>query len=163
MTDRYTALMPTASQRQAHRRWLLELTAIPTAPGHEDRVISWVETWLKRRRNLSLRRYAAGNLLITRKGRSSGRPIFITAHLDHPAFVVRKMISECAVELEFRGGVHDPYFDKAKIEIATGDKSPLRATIAKLDDTRLRPASYAHTCRVVIEYPGHVRFKRNDI
>ncbi|MHC4414199.1 MAG: hypothetical protein ACYS0G_02825 [Planctomycetota bacterium] len=131
--------MPTAAQRTAHRRWLLELTALPTAAGREDRVIEWIEGWVRRRRNLTLRRDTAGNVLITRKGRVSGRPIFITAHLDHPAFIVREVIDADTVELEFRGGVDDPYFEEARIEIVGANRDPRsgrsvpRATITRLD------------------------------
>ena len=67
--------MPTPRQQEAHREWLVELTAIPTAAGHEDRVIKWVERWVRRRAHLKLRRDAAGNVIgeprITRR---SGNP-----------------------------------------------------------------------------------------
>ena len=125
--------MVSSAQRRRHEQWLMQLTAIPTAAGREDRVIAWIENWLTRRRNLTLRRDVAGNLIITRKGRRSARPIFITAHLDHPAFVVRDVIDERTIELEFRGSVHDPYFANAKIEIFSADDSVHRATITELD------------------------------
>ncbi|MHC4427291.1 MAG: M20/M25/M40 family metallo-hydrolase [Planctomycetota bacterium] len=62
----------------------------------------------------------------------------MTAHLDHPAFVVRKLLDDRTVELEFRGGVLDPYFESARIEFATGETRPPRATIAKLN-ARAKP------------------------
>ncbi len=85
--------MTTTAQRKTHLGWLKEVTALPTAAGCEDRVINWVEQWVKARGNLTLRRDKAGNLIVTQKRRSSARAIFITAHMDHPAFVVRKVIS----------------------------------------------------------------------
>lgn len=123
----------------------MELTALPTAAGHEDRVIDWIENWVKPRRRLKLARDRAGNLIITarsrkrprprnsRKGRAASKPIFITAHLDHPAFVVRSVSDDGTIELEFRGGVHDPYFDDSAVEIFDQRGGVHRATIAALD------------------------------
>ncbi len=124
--------MTTAAQRKAHSQWLRELTGIPTAAGREDRVIEWVTRWVKRRKSLSLRRDAAGNLLITRRGRRSKRPILFTAHLDHPAFVVHRVLDDRTVELEFRGGVHEPYFEDAKVEIFDGEDVGHAAVILEL-------------------------------
>ena len=111
----------------------MALTGIPTAAGREDRVVEWVTEWVQRR-NLDLRRDGAGNLVITvRRASASARPIFITAHLDHPAFVVRRCLDERTVELEFRGGVHDPYFKDAVIEIFDGAGMRHRAAVTRLD------------------------------
>ncbi len=124
--------MTTAAQRKAHSEWLRELTGIPTAAGREDRVIEWVTRWVKRRESLSLRRDAAGNLLITVRGRRSKRPILFTAHLDHPAFVVHRVLDDRTVELEFRGGVHEPYFEDARVEIFDGEDVAHAAVILEL-------------------------------
>ncbi len=112
-----------ARARDASAGWLRELTALPTAAGHEDAVIAWVARWVAQRPHLTLRRDRAGNLIITlaRRRRVASpatrpAPIFITAHLDHPAFVVIESRRD-EVVLEFRGGVHDPYFEDATIEI----------------------------------------------
>lgn len=129
----------TTATRKEHQKWLMELTAIPTAAGKEGRVIAWVKNWVKRRRNLVLREDKTGNLIITRavgskgRARSSARPIFITAHLDHPAFIVRAVANDDTIELEFRGGVHDPYFRNALIDIFDGDDRAHRARILNLD------------------------------
>ncbi len=99
---------------------LLDLTGIPTAAGKEHRVVSWIERWVKRRKNLRLRRDEHGNLLITQASGAKmvqAKPLFLTAHLDHPAFVVRKILTEKTVELEFRGGVRDECFPGKEIEI----------------------------------------------
>ena len=125
--------MLTAKQKAEHRRWLTALTGIPTASACEQRVVEWVSEWVSGRRNLSLRPDAAGNLVITRRGADPSRPIFITAHLDHPAFVLRRRIDERTVELEFRGGVHDPYFSDAKIEIFGADGRAYRAAVVRLE------------------------------
>jgi len=73
-------------------------------------------------------------------------PLLITAHLDHPAFVVDGMVGDAAVRLAFRGGVLDPYFRDAPIDIITGDDrvigarivqagpaTPFRACVAELE------------------------------
>src|SRR5690242_18187830 len=35
-----------ATERARHHEWLLELTQIPTAAGHEQRVIRWLRAWV---------------------------------------------------------------------------------------------------------------------
>ncbi|MCP3905027.1 MAG: hypothetical protein GY715_15495 [Planctomycetes bacterium] len=127
--------MATASERRTHERWLCQLTSLPTAAGREDRVIEWIEEWTSRRRNLRLRRDDAGNLFITRAGRRRAPDLLITAHLDHPAFVVRRVIDPRTVDLEFRGGVRDPYFDDARIEIFDASGRAHRARIVALNAT----------------------------
>ena len=129
--------MTTAAQRRVHERWLQELTMIPTAAGREDRIVAWIKGWVAQRPNLKMRRDRAGNLIITRKPRKGqrrkGRPLLITGHLDHPAFVLRKMLDSRTAELEFRGGVQDPYFDDARIEIYDADDKPYPAKLIELN------------------------------
>lgn len=122
--------------------WLLELTSTPTAAGHEERVMAWIDGWLAPRRSkLNIQRDDAGNFLIRRKDRSrTARPILITAHLDHPAFVVLvppsikgPVASRRNLTMEFRGGVHDPYFVGSRIEVIDYSGSRFPATIISLD------------------------------
>lgn len=99
--------------RCEHERWLLELTAIPTAAGREQRVVAWIRAWCDARDDLAMEEDPAGNLTILRKA-SAGQdsdeaPLYITAHLDHPAFVVEEVEGE-TVRASFRGGVLDAYF-----------------------------------------------------
>ncbi len=129
----YTLPMTTTAQRNKHKRWLLKLTGLPTAAGCETRIINWVKDWVKARPTLKLKSDKAGNLIITQIRKSNAKPIFITAHMDHPAFVVRKVISDREVQLEFRGGVQDPYFNKAGIDIFNSDDKSHRATITTLN------------------------------
>ena len=136
--------MTTAGQRRTHLEWLLELTCLPTAAGREGRVVSWVTTWVSRRRNLRLRRDRAGNLLITRAGRHAGRPVYLTAHLDHPAFVVLRTPDARTVELEFRGGVQDPYFEGAAIDVFDAADRPHRGRVVTLDAGTLVEVGLQH-------------------
>jgi endoglucanase len=116
-----------------HETWLMEVTSLPTAAGREERVLAWLDAWIRpRRARVTLTRDDAGNVLILRKDmRRSDRPLLATAHLDHPAFVVtgsgtkqpsrsrnaRAIRPIRELTLEFRGGVHDPYFAGARIEV----------------------------------------------
>lgn len=137
---------PTVSpeQRARHLEWLLAVTAIPTAAGHEDGVIRWVEHWVAERPTLRLKRDAAGNVIITpapaaasKRHRAASHPrpdpVFITAHLDHPAFIVTGVEPGGALGLEFRGGVHDPYFVGAAIEVIDRSDRAHAAVITDLN------------------------------
>jgi len=115
-----------------HLKWLTELTAIPTAAGQEWRVVAWIESWAKNQKGIELKKDKFGNLLLTQSRKSSKKPIFITAHLDHPAFVVRKQIDDQHLEMEFRGGVNDAYFVGAKIEIFDNNDNSYFGTIESL-------------------------------
>ncbi len=135
---------PTAVDRRRHERIALELTSIPTAAGREFRVQAYLDRWLaERRRSLAWKRDSDGNLLITRKTRGRGRrgpaPLLITAHLDHPAFVVSRLVDDRTIEAEFRGGVHDPYFEDARVEFHDDEDGVVRGRVTRLrkpDDGR---------------------------
>ena len=116
-----------------HVKWLMELTAIPTAAGQEGRVIEWIERWVKKQSGIALRHDKFGNLLLTQTRKSSKKPIYITAHLDHPAFVVRKQIDDLHLEMEFRGGVNDAYFVGANVEVFDNDDNGYIGTIQSLN------------------------------
>ena len=109
----------------------MALTSIPTAAGREHRVIRWVDDWIKARKNLTLRRDRYGNMLISRKGvKRTSRPLLFTAHLDHPAFVITKVVDGRTLEAEFRGGVRPPYFPKARVVVYDHTEATHRGTIA---------------------------------
>ncbi len=111
----------------------MEITNIPTAAGQEWRVIDWIEAWTKRQGGITLKKDRFGNLLLTQTRKSSKKPIYITAHLDHPAFIVRKQIDELHLEMEFRGGVNDAYFVGAKVEVFDNEDNGYVGTIQSLD------------------------------
>lgn len=124
----------TPARRALHLRWLLELTQLPTAAGSEDRVVAYITRWLARRPRLLLRADAHGNLHVSRRGAPRTRPpLFFTAHLDHPAFVVERVVAPGAVELSFRGGVMAEYFTDARVTVHAA-RSRCGATLrAKLE------------------------------
>jgi len=111
----------------------MELTAIPTVAGQEGRVIEWIEQWVKKQSGIALGYDKFGNVLLTQTRKSSKKPIYITAHLDHPAFVVRKQIDDLHLEMEFRGGVNDAYFVGAKVEVFDNDDNSYIGTIQSLN------------------------------
>jgi len=119
-----------AVDRRAREAFLLEVTSLPTAAGREERVIAHIEAWVAERHDrLVLSRDRVGNLTIARhdflESCAKGiKPLLITAHLDHPAFVVTGLrvvgkgkAAGVELDLEFRGGVNDPYFVGAALEV----------------------------------------------
>lgn len=110
----------------------MELTAIPTVAGCEGRIIAWVEKWVEKQRGIRLKQDRFGNLVLTQTRKSSKKPIYMTAHLDHPAFVVRKQIDETHLEMEFRGGVHDAFFVGSRIEVFDNEDNTYDGKIISL-------------------------------
>ena len=154
--------LPTAGQRADHEQLLLELTRTPTAAGREERVVRYIRGWLADRDGLTMRADDAGNLVIEfadAAPASERTPLFITAHMDHPAFVVERSQSagpdaggndgRHTLELSFRGGVFDPYFRDADIVVFTGDDRPVRARITSTKKPDVDP-----------DYPANQRFAR---
>lgn len=128
---------PGAAELRKRERFLLEVTSLPTAAGHEGAVINLVEAWVRRRPRLALSRDKAGNLVVSRRdfrrACRAAAPLFITAHLDHPAFVVLSA-EGLDVKLEFRGGVQDAYFKGARLELFDrGLKKNAAAEITSLE------------------------------
>src|ERR1051325_2525273 len=126
-------------QREQHLQWLKELTQIPTAAGREQRVMAWIERWAASRRGLSLTHDSAKNMIIRQSGMSLGggalgRPVFFTAHLDHPAFVVERVVAPMVMELSFRGGVMDDYFKDAAIVLWTRDDEQIKGRLTGVQE-----------------------------
>lgn len=119
-----------ARTRRTHLGWALELTSLPTAAGREHRVIGWINDWINARRNLAVRRDRYGNMLISRKGvKRSARPLLLTAHLDHPAFVIKTVSDGRTIEAEFRGGVRPPYFPGGRVVVHDANGGRHRGTV----------------------------------
>ncbi len=100
-------------------RFFLEFTSLPTCAGREGRLVRFIENWVSEREDLELERDASGNLTVGFKGERSGSPVYFTAHLDHPAFAVERVIAPNVLELAFRGGVMDDYFPGTRVEVVT--------------------------------------------
>ncbi len=145
--------------RKKHEKYLLELTGLPTAAGHEDQVVAWVEHWARRRRSVELSRDRYGNLLLKRAGAKSSKPIFFTAHMDHPAFVVTGQESPRRVTAEFRGGVDDSYFVGSRVRLHLGGIEPCRGRVVKLDP----PAEPGGDKRVWVELVRPVVAEAGDV
>ncbi len=151
----HQSLVPTSGAANDELRWLFDLTAIPTASGREQGVIRWIELWVEARPDLRLVRDGAGNLVIERadaKAPESVAPLFITAHLDHPAFVVERTIGPGAVGASFRGGVMDPYFRNAPVVVfpsGDGAAGPIRGTVVHKE--KREPF---HQCVIELEGEG---------
>lgn len=111
--------------RSQHVELLKSLTQIPTAAGREWRVIRAIRAWAGLRPDVVLRDDPSGNLHLTLKSapaasdlyESARRPIYFTAHLDHPAFVVDQIVNADSLLLSFRGGVMADYFTNAKVRL----------------------------------------------
>ncbi len=108
-------------------RLLTELCSVPTAPFVEDRVVAYVEAFVRQRRRLALSRDDFGNLLIELRPRvskpnGSGAPparwVF-TAHMDHPGFIAREMTGPRTLSAAFRGGVKAEFFVGSKVRFFT--------------------------------------------
>ncbi len=141
------------ADRTTAGRWLEQLTAIPTVPGHEHRVLGWVRAWARRRPDLALVTDAHGNLLITQKGRRRRPPVVAAAHTDHPGFVVTAARGR-AVEVAFRGGVRAAYFDRARVELFDGDDLPHRGGLVEFDPAT--STGTVHLDRVAPLEPGDI-------
>lgn len=111
------------------------MTATPTAPGHEDRVLDWVRTWAGRRPDLRLTADEHGNLLVTQKGRRRRPPVIAVAHTDHPGFVVTAVEGR-RVGVEFRGGVRADYFTAARLEFFDAAGKVYRGRLDEFDHER---------------------------
>ncbi len=116
--------------RALHQRWLLDLTQIPTASGREFRVVRWIEDWAKKRPEISLTRDSSGNLHLSLHNAPAGRrPVYFTAHLDHPAFVVERLVAPGTLLLSFRGGVNAAYFHNARVRVHSARDSSFEGTL----------------------------------
>ena len=104
---------------------LKELTNLPTAAGREEAVLMWIEQWAKSLKGVKLKSDVHGNVTVWRPAKrktvSNTNPLYITAHLDHPAFVVTEIISSKRIKAEFRGGVHRDYFRNTAVKVIAGD------------------------------------------
>ena len=137
------------ASRATAEKWLHQLPHLPTAPGIEGAVVSWVERWVGRRGDLQLSKDSGGNLLITQKGRKKSPPILAVAHMDHPAFVVTG-IEDRLANFEFRGGVTAPYFEDARVEVVSRPDGAAGEVISYEDEGQTGEIRFARTGSVEV-------------
>lgn len=116
-----------------YHQWLCELTSLPTASGCEDRVIAWIGRYVKAHRNVAMKADKYGNLVLWRKNVPvSDSPIYITAHMDHPAFAVHEVIDSKTLIAEFRGGVKPEYFPGTSVLLHHGEGKPVKGKVVEI-------------------------------
>lgn len=95
-----------------HQKILVDMLSIPTAPFAEHAVLNHVRQFCRRLGVTDVCEDKAGNLLVhVRQGRRKvARPVCMTAHLDHPGFIVDRMLSKSRAQAFWRGGVPSEYF-----------------------------------------------------
>ena len=110
------------ARHSTNQQTLHDMLSLPTAPFAEHYVMDYIERFCARRKKVTLKRDPVGNLLVRlRQGRRRiARPVCITAHLDHPGFVVDKMISKGRLRANWRGGVPKEYFVGSKVRFFVG-------------------------------------------
>jgi len=92
----------------------MAVAACPTAPCHESHVRACLLERLAGLPQVTTRLDEFGNLHARYDYKSSGRePFRVVAHMDHPAFVIRR--GHGAEQVFFAGGVGDNYFAGKKI------------------------------------------------
>ena len=96
---------------------LKRVLSLPTAPFAEREVIAFVRRFCDARGLGVVRSDPAGNLMLRvhRLGARVARPICLTAHMDHPGFVVTGSAGRTRVRAVWRGGVRPDYFPGARV------------------------------------------------
>ncbi|MEQ8770315.1 MAG: hypothetical protein RIB60_07390 [Phycisphaerales bacterium] len=127
-------------RRAEYLRWALELTTLPTATGREGRPAAWIKEWVEARPGVAIRTDEHYNIEVFFEGVDPGdpnaTPIYFTAHLDHPAFVVASVGSPTDALLEFRGGVMAPYFEDARVVVHVGERAIAGTLTGKVFDPK---------------------------
>ncbi len=157
----------TAAQRRDFLERLTVVTDLPTAAGHEDRVVDYITAWASQRRGIDLKADKTGNLLVAfkRTGREkpSGNPLVIVAHMDHPAFVVGEVHSDREVTAAFRGGVKEAYFHDARATFVPADGKPVHARAVEVRRPAQDNTIFAPFYRLRFELTRPVALAEGDI
>ena len=100
-----------------HLATLKQLLSLPTAPFAERHVIAAILRYCRSRTAVKASRDTAGNILVHyRSGkRDVSRPICLTAHMDHPGFIVEERLDKHTIRTTWRGGVKPEYFVGARV------------------------------------------------
>ncbi|WP_372845096.1 M20/M25/M40 family metallo-hydrolase [Pontiella sp.] len=108
---------------------LKEVVSLPTAPFCESAVQDYVWRWAGEN-GIAIKRDGHGNMLLTYpgKGRQSGKPWVLQAHMDHPGFAFIKRRGRQA-QAWFRGGVLPEFFPEARMRFFPVDGEPVGGTV----------------------------------
>ena len=108
---------------------LQDLCSTATAPFAEDRVVEYVERFVRARRNLKLSRDEHGNLLVELRGGKRNAPRWVFgAHMDHPGFVAARMLDGKTLQARFHGWVKSEFFKGARVRFFDG-ADEIRGTV----------------------------------
>lgn len=143
--------MPDVAPRH---RSLTQLTALPSVAGREEGVIDWVERWVARRQDVTLRRDRFGNLHLTSTHRRRRPPVIAVAHMDHPGFVATAVDGR-SLQAEFRGGVMEAYFADARVEFFGHDDVSVLGRVRRYDPEAKTADVALDRARHGVE-PGHL-------
>lgn len=147
-----------------YHQWLCELTSTPTASGCEDCVIAWISRYVKKRRNVIMAADKYGNLVLRRRNvKTSDAPIYITAHMDHPAFAVHWVQDSKTLIAEFRGGVKPEYFPGTAVYLHQGDAKPARGKVVDMLKEDQRDAEFSDYKLVRIRFSKPVDAHKEDV
>ena len=101
------------------KQLLEDILTIPTIALKEHAIHSALAQFAEQH-NLTFQQDSAGNSYITYPGSESspvaGRPLFITAHTDHPGFIVTEVKDNHAI-CEFRGGLSAEYGESEYLRV----------------------------------------------
>lgn len=126
---------------ERNEAYLQQLTSLPTAAACEQHVIAWLEDRIAQWPDVELQRDAHGNLYVRRTTiATSASPIIIQAHLDHPAFVVDRVMDDRNIAAQFRGGVDRAYLTTAAVRIVRQiGGEPVTARVQSVNEKTQQP------------------------
>lgn len=127
---------------------LKDVVSLPTAPFCEWNVQEYVRAWAKRN-GVGFEQDGSGNILLSQmgKGRQTGKPWVLQAHMDHPGFSFIKRRGSIAWAW-FRGGVQQSYFEGSRMRFFPAAGNPVFGTV--LSAKRDKEAGFLR-CRIQLE------------
>lgn len=130
---------------------LREVVSLPTAPFCESAVQGYIRKWAEDS-GIGFAEDPSGNMLLTLKGkgRQSGNPWVLQAHMDHPGFELISRRGRVA-KAWFRGGVQESYFPGAEMCFLPEGQPPVAG---KVISVKRDAASGFLCCRIQLEEPA---------
>lgn len=132
-------------------RLLSDVASLPTAPFCESAVQGYVRQWAART-GIGLREDRHGNLMLEYggRGRQTGAPWVLQAHMDHPGFSFIKRRGRQA-QAWFRGGVLPEFFPGARMQFIPPAGDPVKGTVRS---ARRDKATGFLRCAVELDAPA---------